>query len=395
MDREPGHFALPADHPLREWGRRGLVFGGAALALALVGALLDLEQFLRSYLIGYVFWAGIALGSMAILMIHHVAGGAWGAVIRRPLESAVRTLPLLAILFVPIFFGVHHLYEWAHADVIAHDPILAEKAPYLNVSFFRLRAVFYFAIWIVVAHYLGRWSIEQDRDAASNAGRRLQFLSQGGLLLYGLTVTFAAVDWMMSLEPHWFSTIYGLLVMGGQGLAAFAFAIPITAALMHGPGEKVIGPSQLRDLGSFLLAFVMIWGYLSLSQLLIIWSANLPEEISWYLHRSTGGWRTIGMSLVVFHFAVPFMVLLSRGVKQRAPMLARVALALVMMHFVEVFWLLAPSWETKGFSLHWLDVVAPAGIGGLWLWFFVRQLARFPVLPIGDPALPTAGGAHE
>jgi hypothetical protein len=388
---DPAHFRLAPDHPLQQWGRRGLLFGGPALALAVVGAFIDTQQFFRSYLIGWTFWAGIALGSMAILMIHHVAGGAWGAVIRRPLESAVRTIPLLAVLFIPIFVGVHELYEWAHPGATAHDPILAAKAMYLNVPFFRARAIFYFACWIAVAYFLGRWSIEQDRDATSDAGRKLQFLSQGGLLVYGLTVSFAAVDWLMSLEPHWFSTVYGLLVMGGQGLAAFAFAIPITAALARNPGQRIIGPSQLRDLGSFLLAFVMIWAYLSLSQLLIIWSANLPEEISWYLHRSEGGWRTVGYGLVVFHFAVPFVVLLSRGVKQRAPVLARVAIALLAMRFVELFWLIAPSWETHGFALHWLDVVAPIGIGGIWLWFFVHQLARHPVLPIGDPALPAAG----
>jgi hypothetical protein len=390
MRLDPAHFRLPADHPLHRMGRRGLLFGGAALALAVVGALLDPQQFFRSYLIGWIFWAGIALGSMAILMIHHVAGGAWGAVIRRPLESSVRTLPLLAVLFLPVFFGVHQLYEWSHEEVVARDAVLAAKAPYLNVAFFRIRAIAYFAVWIAVAHLLGRWSLEQDRDPDSNAGRRLQFLSQGGLLLYGLTVSFAAVDWLMSLEPHWFSTVYGLLVMGGQGLAAFAFAIPVTAALARDPAGRVIGPSQFRDLGSFLLAFVMIWAYLSLSQLLIVWSANIPEEISWYLHRSTGGWRTIGYSLIVFHFAVPFVVLLSRDVKQRAPTLARVALALIVMRFVEILWLIAPSWERQGFALHWLDVVAPVGIGGIWLWYFVRQLASHPVLPIGDPALPVA-----
>jgi hypothetical protein len=301
----------------------------------------------------------------------------------------VRTLPLLAILFLPIFLGVHQIYEWSHEEVMARDPILAAKAAYLNVPFFRIRAIAYFTIWIVVAYFLGRWSIEQDRDPTSNAGRRLQFLSQGGLLLYGLTVSFAAVDWLMSLEPHWFSTIYGLLIMGGQGLAAFAFAIPVTAALARSPAAKVIGPSQLRDLGSFLLAFVMIWAYLALSQLLIVWSANIPEEISWYLHRSTGGWRTVGFSLIIFHFAVPFIVLLSREVKRRAPVLARVAIGLIVMRFVELLWIIAPSWERHGFSLHWLDLALPIGIGGIWLWYFVRQLANHPVLPIGDPALPT------
>ncbi|MBM4267370.1 MAG: hypothetical protein FJ144_12295 [Deltaproteobacteria bacterium] len=378
---------VPLDHPLRKAGPRALVVGLVALAICGLWAIFDPQQAVRSYLIGYLLWLGIALGSLAILSIHHIAGGAWGAVIRRPLEAATRTLPLLALLFVPIALGVGLLYEWAHPGVVAEDPILAEKAAYLNVPFFLVRAVIYFAIWLLIALLMNRWSIEQDVAGDPRTTRRLEMLSRATLLAYGLTVTFAAIDWVMSLEPHWFSMIFGLLVMGSQGLSAFAFAIPVLVVLMSTLQlDSAVRPQQLRDLGSFLLAFIMIWAYLALSQLLIIWSANIPEEISWYLRRSIGGWRWVATFLVVFHFALPFLVLLSRNAKQRGVILAAVGLWLIFGRWVEILWLVAPSYETNGFSLHLLDILAPIAIGGVWIWFYLIHLARHAVVPVYDPA---------
>ncbi len=372
---------------------RALMVGVVALVACGLWALVDPVQAVRSYLVGYLFWLGIALGSLAILSIHHVAGGAWGAVIRRPLEAAIRTLPLLAVLFVPIASGVTLLYEWAHPGAAEHDPVIAAKAVYLNVPFFLARAATYFTAWILLAHFLNRLSLEQDRTNDPVTTRRLEMLSRGALVAYGLTVTFAAIDWVMSLEPHWFSMIFGLLIMGAQGLSAFAFAIPVLVYLREsGLLGEAVRPQQMRDLGSFLLAFVMIWAYLALSQLLIIWSANLPEEISWYLRRSVGGWRWIATSLVVFHFAVPFFVLLSRRNKQRGIILATVALWLLFGRWLEMLWLVVPSYEPDGFSLHVLDVVAPLAVGGVWLWAFCRNLARHPLLPQHDPALAEGAG---
>jgi hypothetical protein len=385
----PGSFDLRAEHPLARLRPVALVVGLAALALCGLGSAFDMQQFLRSYLVGYLFWFCIALGCLAVLMIHHVAGGAWGAVVRRLLESAAATIPLLALLFLPIALGVHEIYEWAHPGAVVHDPILAAKEPYLNVPFFLGRAVLYFVVWTVVATLLNRWSSDQDRVSDAAVARRLELLSRGGLVLYGLTITFAAVDWMMSLEPHWFSTIYGLMIMGGQGVAAFAFVIPMAALLTEQePLDRVIGPDQFRDLGSFLLAFLMIWAYLTLSQLLVIWSGNLPEEIGWYLHRSTGGWRTMGFALIAIHFVVPFFLLLSRKLKRRGRTLALVALLVIFARYVDLFWLVTPAFEHHGVRLHWLDLAALLGVGGLWLWVFLGRLGSRPVVPVGDPSLP-------
>ena len=383
------NLTLDAEHPVLRVQRTALIAGVAGLALTLVGLFVSPEQFFRSYLLGFLYWFGIALGSMAILMIHHIAGGAWGAVIRRLLESAIGTIPLLAVLFVPIALGTHHLYEWSHADVVAKDPILQAKSGYLNVPFFLGRAVAYFAVWLVVAGLLRRWSFEQDRNADPRGIVRMELLSRGGLVLYGITVTFAAVDWAMSLEPHWFSTVYGLLVMGGQGLAAFAFCIPLAVLLSRREAVgRVFGPGEFHDLGNMMLAFTMIWAYLSFSQLLIIWSGNLPEENAWYFTRSQGGWRMVGYGLLILHFAVPFAVLLQRRIKRAGPKLAIVALWMLFMRFVDLYWLVAPSMHPGNAMPHWLDVTAVIGIGGVWLWFFVSRLARSPLLALNDPSLP-------
>jgi len=380
---------LTADHPIHRLQRNALFVGIAGLVLTAIGFFLTPDQFFRSYLLGFLFWFGIALGSMAILMIHHIAGGAWGAVIRRILESSIGTIPLLALLFVPIALGTHHLFEWSHADVVAKDAILQSKAAYLNVPFFLVRAVFYFAVWALVASLFRRWSLDQDRDADPRVTLRMELLSRGGLVLYGLTVTFAAVDWIMSLEPHWFSTVYGLLVMGGQGLAAFAFAVPLAVLLSRQPSAaRFFGPSQFHDLGNLMLAFTMIWAYLSFSQLLIMWSANLPEETAWYLNRMDGGWRIVGFALLFLHFALPFGLLLSRKLKQTGSKLALVALWLLVMRFVDLYWLVGPAFTPENAMPHWLDFTAVIGIGGIWLWFFVGRLAANPVLPVQDPSLP-------
>ena len=389
MELVASTVTLDANHPIHRVQRSALIAGVAGLALTAIGFFVAPDQFFRSYLLGFMYWFGIALGSMAVLMIHHIAGGAWGAVIRRVLESSIGTIPLLALLFVPIALGIHHLFEWSHADVVAKDAVLQSKSAYLNVPFFLIRAVFYFVVWIVVAALFRRWSAEQDRDGDPRVTLRMELLSRGGLVLYGLTVTFAAVDWVMSLEPHWFSTVYGLLVMGGQGLAAFAFSITLAVLLSRQEAvARFFGPSQFHDLGNLMLAFTMIWAYLSFSQLLIIWSGNLPEETAWYLTRSQGGWRVVGYLLLFLHFAVPFGVLLSRRLKQTGTKLAVVALWLLVMRYVDLYWLVQPSFSPESALPHWLDFTAVVGIGGIWLWFFVGRLIAGPVLPLRDPSLP-------
>jgi hypothetical protein len=299
----------------------------------------------------------------------------------------------MAVLFLPLLLGLADLYEWARPAVVAHDPVLQQKALYLNVPFFIVRAAFYFAVWITVAHYLNRWSLEQDRQPDPLVTRRLEMLSRGGLLLYGLTETFAAIDWAMSLDPHWFSTIYGILFMGGQGLSTFAFVIPVAAVIAsRAPFSRIMAPAQFHDLANLMLAFVMLWAYFNLSQFLIIWSANLPEEIPWYLYRTRNGWQWVGLGLVVFHFALPFVILLSRDVKRRPHVLALVAAAVLGVRFIDVFWLLRPSLAHGVLGLHWLDFVTAAAVGGVWLWAFVGQLGTRPLVPLHDPYLPEVDG---
>jgi hypothetical protein len=391
MGPAASEWHIRSEDGLARLGRRALWVGIAGAALSAAGAAADPGAFLRSYLVAYLFVVGAALGCLAILMLQYVTGGAWGAAVRRPLESGAGTLPLMAALFVPVLLGLPELYEWAGPEAAA-DPLLAHKRPYLNAPFFTLRAFFYFAAWIAVVRALVRWSRRQDETGDPALASRLEMLSRGGLVLLGLTMTFASVDWAMSLEPHWYSTIYGVLFMGGSVLTAFAVVIAVAAALAaREPVAAVLGAERFHDLGKLLLAFVMLWAYFSLSQFLIVWSGNLPEEIPWYLRRLDQGWQWLALSLVVFHFVLPFVVLLSRDLKRRARTLAGVALALLLARFLDVFWLVAPAVRAGPPALGWLDLATLAGIGGLWLGAYLRLLAAAPVVPRNDAALPLDG----
>lgn len=380
-------------HPLLvQMHRRAWLVGAGGVVLALLGLWLNLAQFFRAYLVAYLFWSGISLGCLALLMLHHLAGGAWGAMIRRLLEAGTRTLPLMVVLFVPLFFGCTVLYSWAQPEVVAHDALLQHKSLYLNVPFFLQRAVAYFAIWLMLAFFLNYWSRQQERLAGERQERRVQrrlrLLSAPGLMLYVLTVTFAAVDWIMSLEPHWYSTLYGVVILAGQILAALAFAIVLITWLAEVPPVlTVLAPQHLHDLGNLLLAFVMFWAYIVFSQFLLIWSGNLPEEISWYVHRTHGGWEWLGLLVLLAHFGLPFVVLLSRTSKRRAPVLACIAAGLLVMHLLELLWLVLPAFYPSQFVLPWLAIGLTIGMGGLWMGVFVWQLQRRALLPLHDPRL--------
>jgi len=380
--------------------RRSLIIGIVALLVCLIGALFRPDQFFRSYLFSYLFYIGLALGCMATAMLQYLSGGAWGLVLRRVTESAMRTLPLLAVMFIPVLIGIPRLYSWSHPEIVAADAILQHKHVYLNVPFFVIRTLIYFVGWLLFAHFLNKWSHELDTLGRDPLARRLQLLSGPGLLFYGLSVTFAAVDWVMSIDPHWFSTIFGLLFIVGQGLSALSFCIAALVILSDdgGPLEGVIGPAHLQDIGKLLLAFTMLWAYFSYSQFLIIWAGNLANEIPWYMQRLKGGWQWIGLLLVLFHFALPFAMLLSRTLKRSGRTLIRIAAIIIVMRFVDLFWLVAPNFDRAGLQVHWMDFLAPIGIGGVWLARFLSQLKKWPLLPLGDPHLGEAiahGGASE
>jgi hypothetical protein len=366
--------------------RGSLMVGIVALALCLFGAFYSAQQFFQSYLLAYVFWLGIALGCLGIVMLHNLSGGGWGVVIRRVLESGMNTLPLMALLFVPLLFGLGQLYEWARPDAVAHDEILQHKTAYLNLPFFLIRAALYFALWVGAALTMSRWSALHDANGDPGIITRLRVLSGPGLAIYVLTITFASIDWVMSLEAHWYSTIYGVHFLSGHALAALAFAILVGGSLsQRGRFSEIVTPAHWLDLGNLLLAFVMLWAYFAFSQWLIIWSGNLPEEAVWYTRRNSGGWEWVARLLIVFHFFLPFLLLLLRSTKRRAEFLAVVAGAIIVMRFIDIFWYMMPAFRPGDFSVHWMDIVAPVGIGGLWLTIFLRQLRRVPLLPLQEP----------
>jgi hypothetical protein len=357
-----------------------------ALAIGLLGTVLSIfgwvvspDQFFHSYLVAYLLWLGVALGSISLLMIHHMTGGNWGWSTRYLFESSSRTLPLMVVLIVPIFIGIPHLYLWSHADAVAKSSILQHKAGYLNFTWFLIRAIIYFVIWLVMMFLLNR---------SAGLPLRMRKVSGPGLVIHAIVITLAAVDWLMSLEPEWFSTMFGLVVIIGQLLSAMGIAIVM---LTLASDRRVLGgftaPSRFHDIGNLMLAFVMLWAYTSFSQFLIIWAGNLPDEIPFYKHRFDNGWQWIALVLVLFHFAVPFLLLLSRYIKKRAELLMWVAICMIVMRFVDLFWIVQPA-HLKNLQLHWLDPVVPIGIGGLWFAMFLWQLKRQP-LPIAP--LPAEG----
>ncbi|MFQ5650591.1 MAG: hypothetical protein ACE5IY_11670 [bacterium] len=366
--------------------KRALLVGGVALLGCLVGGFATPEQFFQSYLFGYMFWIGLALGSLAIISLHHLVGGGWGFVIQRILESASRTLPLMALLFVPILFGMKELYLWARPEAVAGDAILQHKEAYLNQPFFWLRATFFFLVWFGFIYFLNRWSVEQDRTGNPSLSNKMQKISGPSIIFYVLTMTFAAIDWVMSLDPHWFSTIFGFVFVIGQVLLTMAFATLVAAKLSgEQPLSEVIEKKHFHDLGNLMLAFIALWAYINVSQFLIIWSGNLPEEIPWYIHRMHGGWQWLAVGVVIFHFVVPFALLLSRRNKRSFQILSWIAVAVIVMRFFDLFWIVAPNFHEHGIHLHWLDFAAPVAIGGLWIAAFIWQLKGRALLPLRDP----------
>jgi hypothetical protein len=388
--------------------QRGLIIGIVALLAGAVGAVMNLDQFFRSWLVGVLFVLSFALGSLALLMLQHLSGGQWGLVARRVFEAATRTLPVVALLFIPVMFGLPRIFEWARPEAVAANHVLQMKAPYLNGQFFIARAIVYFAFWLACVWVLNKWSAAQDRGEGVTKIDSIRFrrVSAPGLVFLVITVTLASVDWVMSLEPEWFSTIFGLLTVVGYGLTALAFTITVLAMIDrdHTAGAFLTS-RHFHDLGKLMLAFVMLWAYLSFSQFLIIWSGNLPEEIPWYVARIRGSWGAVAIALVVGHFALPFSLLLSANLKKRSTTVARVAIFILVMRLVDLIWyvapasrLLVPGEAVTGYGpiipMHWMDIVIPVGLVGIWIFLFARQLRTRALFPVNDPYFKEAF-AHE
>ncbi len=370
----------------------GIVLAIAAIALAFCRP----DEFYRGYLLAFMDWLGVTLGSMAIIMVRHLTGGGWGVVIRRIQGAAMRTLPILTVLFIPIPIAVlqHRIYPWAMPVSSITDDHIREhliKYPdvrgYLNMPGFIIRAIVYFAIWNVLSFLLTKWSHEGDSPSTRDNTKRFARLSGPGLILYGFTITFAAIDWVMSLDPTWISTIFGLIILAGQLLSAICFAVFVERILSdYKPMSELLKPDFVHDHGKWMLTFIMLWAYFSFSQWLIIWAGNLPNEITFYLKRLNGGWGWIGLILALFHFCVPFAILLSRPFKRNIRKLFWLAVWLLFMRWLDLFWIIEPNFsQTLHFTL--ADIVVSCAMGCLWLGFYFRNLASLPLLPAYDASI--------
>lgn len=372
-------------------GRFALGLGLLGLALCAIGWIVAPRSFFIAYLFAELFWLGVALGCMAFLMIHYLTGGKWGWPVRRFCEAAAGTLPFLGVLFIPIFFGLRYLYPWTIAANVAADKVLQHKQAYLNPRMFIVRAVIVFGIWTWMAYLFNKWSRQQDTTDDVTPMKKLRKLSGPGLVIYPLTITVAFVDWVMSLEADWYSTMFPILICIGQMLAGLSFVILLLFWLEPRSAlAEITGKENFHHLGSLLLAMTMMWAYLAFGQLIIIWAGNLPHEISWYLHRIAGGWRWVVVFLALFHFFVPFFLLLSRQVKRTERALAAIAGLMFMAHVVDVWWMITPTFYPHGLHFSWLDFAAFIGVGGVWLFFFARNLESKPLVPLNDPRFAVA-----
>lgn len=373
--------------PPLEWLQfRVLAVGAVGLLGLVIGAFASTQQFYQSYLFGYVFWTMLALGCLGVLLLHHLVSGAWGHVIQRMLEAGARTLPYMALLFIPLLLGLHNLFPWSRPEAVAASEAIHRKVGYLNVPFFIIRAVAFFLFWSAVAYALSRWSRAQDRSGDPDLARKIKRLSGPSLVVFMLTVTFAGVDWMMSLEPEWYSTIYGMLVVVGAVLSTLAFGIiGIRLLSEYEPFSGILTSRHYHHLGNMLFAFTILWAYMAFSQYLIIWSGNQVDDNFWYIRRLDAGWQTVAVLLLIGHFFVPFFVLLSRKAKKAILPLSLIAGGILVMRFVDLFWLIMPAFNEHRLQIHWLDIAAPVGIGGLWLTLFLQQLKGQSLLPLRDP----------
>jgi hypothetical protein len=372
---------------------RSLVIGAIGLACCCACWVVWPAAFFHGYLVGYIFCLGIPLGCLAIEMIYRLTGGGWGEMIHRPMSAAIQTLPLAALFFLPVAAGMERVYPWMSSSSASSGRNLAEKSQYLNADAFLVRAVVYFAVWLLLATLLARWSRQLDRTGDPIFARRLSVLSGPGLVLFSLADTFAAIDWQMSLEPHWYSTIFPVIFGISQLLAGLAFAT--LAATVLAPHPRVVGAVGklfLQDLGSLLLAFIVLWAYVSFSQFLLIWTGNLPEETQWYLPRIAGGWQIFAALLALCQFATPFLFLLSKRIKRNYRTLGGVAAFVLAMHFIDIYWQIIPAFAPGDWAAAWRETIvaiaASLGIGGVLLAAFLWQVRKLPELPLVEPTPP-------
>ncbi|HVS15155.1 MAG TPA: hypothetical protein VMV46_14600 [Thermoanaerobaculia bacterium] len=368
-----------------------LVAAVVGIAACVAGYLTDSEQFFRSYLVGYIYWLAIGIACLGWTMVYHLTAGGWALVQRKTLEAGARTLPVLALLFLPFWFGMEAVWEWAGPEA-AHDELIQAKAGFLNVPFFWARIALYFAIWIFLAFFLSANSRRQDETGDPRATIRMRMISGPGVVVFVMVASFFSWDTLMSLEPHWFSSLYGFYFVSSTALTGMLFmAVTGWYLAQRDPMSKVFKPKHFHDYGKLMLALVMFWAYMALSQFLITWSGNVPEFTQWYFARNTGGWKPYTVFLVVFHFFVPFLMLLSASLKKRPERLVRVAVYLLAMRWIDLYWQAAPTFH-EHITIHWLDLATLVAVGGVWVFAFVSQLRKRTLIPLNDPYLPEVLG---
>ncbi len=367
---------------------RALAAGVIALLISVVGFFVDTQQFFISYLVAYLFWVSVTLGAFFFVMLFHLTGTAWGVVLRRIIEAIMMTIPLMAILFIPVILGIHDLYHWSHADVVANDPILQKKAGYLNVTFFVIRSAVYFGLWYLIARKLYKTSLAMDENPTAEQVKTLRKVSAPGMIVFALTISFAAFDWLMSLDPHWYSTIFGLYYFSGALLGALGIILLVA---MHLRSNNIlveeIKVDHYHDLAKFLFGFTIFWGYMAFSQYLLIWYANIPEETIFYHERWVGTWKILALMQVFGIFLIPFVGLMTRNMKRNLPYLKKMTIWILLMHYLDLFWVAVPNFHHKGIVFSWMDLTLFVGMGGLFMWLIWRTLAAHPVLSLNDPKL--------
>jgi len=384
---------MNANNILVRPGRFGvfaLAAGILGLALSAVGILTNSDRFYLSWLAAFAYWTTLALGGLFFTMLHHVTGAVWSVVVRRSAEAMSMALPLLLVFFIPVIAGAHSLFHWTHADAVASDPVLQGKAPYLNTVFFTARGIVYFLVWAVLAWALNKHSLAQDANGDPRRSRSLRKVSAAGMFLFAFTVTFAAFDWLMSLDPHWYSTIYGVYVFTGGFLAFIAFMTALYLVLKkRGELADAVTTEHYHDLGRMLFAFTVFWAYIGGSQYFLIWYANIPEETIWYLNRwDAPSWRAVSLLLIALHFVVPFLALIFRVAKRNFAVLRATAILLLVMHYVDIYWLVMPNHHAAGgVQFCWTDIAAFLAVGGFVMWLFWSRFSGRPALPTGDPKL--------
>ena len=373
------------------YGRIALIVGVAGLALSAVGYFTDPKQTMFSYLTAFMFFVSFALGGLFFTMLHHLVDAKWSIVIRKLSESLMSTMPLMLLLFIPIAFGIHELYEWSHADVVAQDALLQKKAGYLNVTFFLIRAAVYFAIWIFVGRKLVTLSKQQDVRHEEGFVHKARMISAPGMILFAFTITLASFDWLMSLDPHWYSTIFGAYIFAGAFLGTLCiFTLVCLFQQRQGVLKNEIKTAHYHDIGKFTLGFIVFWAYMAYSQYFLIWYANIPEETIWFLHRWEGSWKTWSLVLIFGHFAIPFLLLISSAAKRSGAVMAFGAVWLLVMRYVDLHWLVLPNLHHDGVHFTWIDVATFVGIGGLFFWYFWSRYTSQPLVPVNDPGLQSS-----